>query len=129
VSPGVPNETALNFYLHEGAVFYIQDRGLTSQQPHYFVVLNHDPRSEETLLLAVSSSQIENTHKLHAAKPPETLVEIAESDYADFTKDSIISCNQVFTKTVTVHGFEISKNSGFKVFEILRNQTNRFLRF
>ncbi len=99
MSSGVPNETALNFYLHEGAVFYIQDRGLTSQQPHYFVVLNHDPRSEETLLLVVSSSQIENTHKLHAAKPPETLVEIAESDYADFTKDSIISCNQVFTKT------------------------------
>lgn len=49
--------------------------------------------------MVVSSSQIENTKKLHAAKPPETLVEIAENEYADFTKDSIISCNQVFTKT------------------------------
>jgi hypothetical protein len=95
----VPNENWLNLCLHPGAVFYIQERGLTSQQPHYFVILNHCPKTDETLLLVVSSSQIENTKKLHAAKPPETLVKIAEHEYADFTKDSIISCNQVFTKT------------------------------
>ena len=99
VSPTVPNENWLNLFLHPGAVFYLQDRALTSPEPHYFVVLNHCPKTEETLLLVVSSSQIGTTKKLHAAKPPETLVEIAESEYADFTKDSIISCNQIFTKS------------------------------
>ncbi len=99
MSPGVPNEQWLNLFLHSGAVFYIQDRELTSEQPHYFVILNLCPKTDSTLLLVVSSSQIETTKRLHAAKPPETLVEIAENDYVDFTKDSIISCNQVFTKT------------------------------
>ena len=99
MSPVISNEAALNFFLHEGAVFYLQDRNLSSAEPHYFVILNHNPGAEEVLLLVVSSSQIESVKNRFAhLRLPETLVEIAKQDYAGFTKDSIISCNQVFMK-------------------------------
>ena len=99
MSSRVPNEAFLNFCLHEGAVFYLQDRALTSPEPHFFVVLNHNPSTEGILLLVVSSSQIESVKKRHSSHPSETRVEIAEQEYAGFTKDSIVSCNQVFKKT------------------------------
>ena len=99
MAPGIPSEAALNFYLPEGAVFYVQDRGLTSPEPHYFVVLNLSPAKEDLLLLVVSTSQVEGARRRYAQMPAETLVEIAPREYTGFTKPSIISCNQVFTKT------------------------------
>ena len=99
MSPGVPNETALDFFLHEGAVFYIRDRALTSREPHFFVILNHDPKTDQALLLVISSSKVEKTKKRNAHLPDKTLIEIAKNEYVDFTKNSIINCNQVFIKT------------------------------
>jgi len=89
----------LNFFLHEGAVFYLQDRALTSAAPHFFVILNHKPTEEDMLLLVVSSSQVVDVKELFSCLPADTLVEITRTEYAEFTKDSIISCNQVFKKT------------------------------
>lgn len=99
MAPGIPSKAVLNFYLHEGAVFYIQDRNLTSAEPHYFVVLNLSPAKEDILLLVVSTSQIEAAKRRYEQMPPDTLVEISPNEYTAFTKPSLISCNQVFTKT------------------------------
>ena len=66
MAPGIPSEAALNFYLPEGAVFYVQDRGLTSPEPHYFVVLNLSPAKEDLLLLVVSTSQVEGARRRYA---------------------------------------------------------------
>ncbi len=99
MAPAIPSEAALNFFLHEGAVFYVQDRALTSPEPHYFVVLNISPAKEDLLLLVVSTSQVEAAKRRYAQLPVETLVEIAPSDYAGFSKPSLISCNQVFPRT------------------------------
>lgn len=52
------------------------------------------------LLLAVASSQIEKLRKRQKKRdlPEHTVVEIAEADYQDFTKDCCIDCNKVFIK-------------------------------
>jgi len=76
------------------------ERNLTSAQPHYFIVVNADPLGEEVLLLTVASSQIDAVKRRCAREPGSTVVEINEVDYADFTKDSVIDCNRVFTKSL-----------------------------
>lgn len=94
----VPLEIRLS--LRSGTVYYMRDRALTSVQPHYFVVVNADPLGEEVLLLTVASSKIDKVKRRRAKEPESTVVEIPLSEYVDFTKDSIIDCNQVFTKSL-----------------------------
>lgn len=94
----VPWEIRLT--LRPGTVYYMADRALTSAQPHYFVVVNGDPLGDEVLLLTVASSQIDSVKRRRRTEPESTVVEIPESEYADFTKDSVIDCNQVFTKSL-----------------------------
>jgi len=93
------NAAHLKLFLRGGAVFYVQDRSLTSAEPHFFIVLNHSPLTEEYLLLVVSSSQLEGVKRRFSHLPAQTLVEIAPEAYADFTKPSIINCNHVFRRT------------------------------
>ena len=89
----------LKLFLRGGAVFYLRERSLTSPQPHFFVVLNHAPLTDECLLLVVSSSQVASVKRRRQGLPPETTVEVRGDEYQDFTKDSIIDCNSVFVKT------------------------------
>ena len=86
--------------LRRGTVYYMAERSLTSTEPHYFIVLNTDPMGDEALLLAMASSQIESVKRRRTKEPASTVVEIAEADYADFTKNSVIDCNNVFTKSL-----------------------------
>lgn len=86
--------------LRQGTVYYMAERNLTSVQPHYFIVVNADPLGDEVLLLTVASSQIDTVKRRCARESGSTVVEINEADYADFTKDSVIDCNRVFTKSL-----------------------------
>lgn len=94
----VPLEIRLS--LRPGTVYYMADRSLTSIEPHYFVVVNANPLGDQVLLLTVASSRIDTVRRRRATEPPSTVVEIPETAYVDFTKDSVIDCNQVFTKTL-----------------------------
>lgn len=94
----VPLEIRLS--LRQGTVYYMAERHLTSTEPHYFVVVNADPLGDQILLLTVASSQIDKVKRRCAKEPSSTVVEIKEMDYVDFTKDSIIDCNRVFTKSL-----------------------------
>jgi len=76
------------------------ERALSSNQPHYFVVVNADPLGDEVLLLTVASSQVDAVMRRRKREPASTVVEIPECEYSDFTKDSVIDCNQVFTKSL-----------------------------
>jgi len=91
---------AIRLSLRPGTVYYMADRALTSIKPHYFVVVNSDPLRDEVLLLTVASSQIETVKRRRAKEPESTVVEVSQSTFGDFSKDSIIDCNQVFTKTL-----------------------------
>lgn len=94
----VPFEIQLS--LRQGTVYYMADRALTSTQAHYFIVVNADPLGDKILLLTVASSQADNVRRLRKREAESTVVEIPESEYSHFTKDTVIDCNQVFTKSL-----------------------------
>ena len=90
----------LRLSLRRGTVYYMVERSLTSAEPHYFIVLNTNPQGDEALLLVMASSQIDSVKRRRAKEPAATVVEISETDYTDFTKNSVVDCNNVFTKSL-----------------------------
>lgn len=87
----------LNLTLRSGTVYYFTHRALQhTAEPHYFIVINDDPQSDRVLIMAVGSSQVDKVRLRRRNMPGETLVEVASSEYPDFTKETIIDCNQVF---------------------------------
>jgi len=96
----IPLEIRLS--LRQGTVYYMAERGLSSVEPHYFVVLNHDPLGSKILLLLVESSQVEKARKriFRKSLPPESFVVVDEARYDDFSKESCIDCNKLFNKSL-----------------------------
>jgi hypothetical protein len=92
--PDLPLE--LHLTLRSGTVYYFEHRGIHSTEPHFFAVINADPRSNNVLIMAVGSSQIEKVQARRKNLPPETLVIVDPSEYPDFSKPTVIDCNQVF---------------------------------
>ena len=84
----------LRLILREGSVYYFEERHLTSPEPHYFIVVNSDPLTQQVLLLSVVTSQVDSV-KLRRRNCPETLVEIAPDIFAVLTKPSIVDCNDL----------------------------------
>lgn len=87
--------------IQAGSVYYFEEERLSSIEPHYFIVLNKSPRTEELLILVCASSQVDK--RKHIAQklgfPLETIVTISPSEFALFTKKTVVDCNGVFEKT------------------------------
>ncbi len=96
----VPYEIRLS--LRQGTVYYMAERGLSSIEPHYFVVLNQNPLESKLLLLLVATSQVEKAKGriLRKNLPSESLVVIDDAEYDDFSKESCIDCNKLFNKSL-----------------------------
>jgi len=84
-----------------GSVYYFQEEGLSSNEPHYFIVLNRNPRTEEFLILVCASSQVDKRKRIvrFLGFPQKTLVIVSPSEYPTFKKESVIDCNSVFERT------------------------------
>jgi len=82
--------------IQTGSVYYFEEEQLTSDEAHYFVVLNQSPRTEDLLILVCASSQVEKRKEVikKLQFPPETLVFISPEEYPIFTKDTVIDCNR-----------------------------------
>lgn len=96
----MPLPWEIRLSLRQGTVYYMAERTLTSVEPHFFIVLNTDPLGDEALLLAIASSQIDSVKRRRAREPVSTVVEVSSADYSGFTKNSVIDCNNVFTKSL-----------------------------
>lgn len=88
--------------IETGSVYYFEDEELSSQEPHYFIVLNKNPRTEEFLVLVCASSQVEKRKRIaqFLKFPENTLVMVSPSEYSIFKKESVIDCNRIFEKTI-----------------------------
>jgi hypothetical protein len=86
--------------LRPGTVYYFEHRELTSSEPHYFVVLNSDPLSQQVLLMSVFTSKVDKQLRglKRAGHAEETLVKISPSDYSELSVKSCVNCNKVFSK-------------------------------
>jgi hypothetical protein len=95
----IPPDICIKSTIRPGSVYYFVEESFSSPEPHYFIVINRNPVSDNIVLLVCSSSQIEKVKRRRKLLPPETLVEIKESRYINFTTDSIIDCNNILQKT------------------------------
>lgn len=88
----IPARVRILATIKTGSVYYFEEERLASNEPHYFVVLNRSPRTEELLILVCASSQVEKRQQIiqKLGFPQETLVFVSPVDYPLFTKDSII---------------------------------------
>ena len=87
----------LRLGLRAGSVFYFQSRELTSEKPHFFVVVNREPVRSQLLLLTIVTSNIADARTRNRSRM-ETVVEITPRDYSEFTRHSAIDCNVVLEK-------------------------------
>lgn len=92
-------EIRIRSTIKEGSVYYFSDNELSSKEPHYFIVLNHNPKNEEILLLVCSTTKIHERKKIRKLHK-NTLVEISKHEYSDFKSDSIVDCNIIFPRTI-----------------------------
>ncbi len=85
-----------------GSVYYFKEERLSSSEPHYFIVLNKNPRTEEFLILVCTSSQVDKRKRIAKLLrfPEKTLVVVSPSEYPTFKKESVIDCNRIFEKTI-----------------------------
>jgi hypothetical protein len=95
----IPAAVQIRTTIRQGSVYYFCVESFSSDVPHFFIVLNHFPIRDETLLLVCASSQIEKV-KWRRRGLTGTVVEIRNVEYVDFTVDSIVDCNTVFVKGV-----------------------------
>ena len=97
----IPSHIRILAGIKAGSVFYFEEEQLSSTEPHYFIVLNKNPRTEEFLILVCASSQVEKRKQVakRLGFPDETLIVISPSEYALFSKETVIDCNRAFEKT------------------------------
>ncbi len=82
--------------LEPGAVFYFKEESFeNSNTPHYFILLNNNPKFDEVLVLVYATSKVEKVKQRRRNCPKQTLIDIMPEDYRDFTLPTIIDCNTV----------------------------------
>ena len=97
----IPPSVQIKSAIKPGSVYYFPEASFSSSEPHYFVVLNHNPLTDTFLVLVCASSQIEKVKRRRQRTcPANTLVELSPSEYSAFTKPCIIDCNTVHEHTI-----------------------------
>jgi hypothetical protein len=96
----IPPEAAIKATIRPGSVYYFPEESFTTSEPHYFIVVNKDPFTEELVILVCASSKIEAVRKRRKSCPPETVIEIGPKHYPELRVDSIIDCNYVLEKSI-----------------------------
>lgn len=91
----IPSDIAIKSVLKPGSVFYFIEDSFQSKEPHYFVVLNKDPITENLLLMVNATSNVSD--RISWAKkvglPAATLVEADSRKCTFLAKQSIFNCN------------------------------------
>ena len=106
----IPAELQIKATIRPGSVFYFVDETFPSEEPHYFIVLNKNPANDKNLIMVCSSSQIEKVKIRRVGLSLDTLVEIKKDNYIEFTKDSIVDCNHVFSYSFDQLIIKLKKN-------------------
>jgi hypothetical protein len=97
----IPPEVRIRSLIRTGSVYYFPEDTFSSTVRHFFIVLNSSPATDRVLLLVCSSSRIEAVKRRRRHQPSQTIVEIAKTEYADFTVNSIVDCNTIIPKTIS----------------------------
>lgn len=97
----IPANIRILATIKRGSVYYFNEENFISTEPHFFVVLNKNPKNNNILILACATSQTERRKEI-AQKlkfPKETLVEVSPSEFSFFNKNTLFDCNCVIEKS------------------------------
>ena len=86
--------------IEAGSVYYYNDPILKATYPHYCIVVNIDPTKDTVILLVHASHRINKVKERRKNCPEETLVAIIPIQYSEFSKESIIDCNEILERDV-----------------------------
>ena len=86
--------------LRAGSVYYFQSRELTSERPHFFIVVNRDPIESQLVLLTIVTSNVADA-RTRNRKRLQTIVEITPTEYKEFKVDSVVDCNVLLEKPLS----------------------------
>jgi len=99
----VPDERLpleLRVGLRAGSVYYFRSRELTSERPHFFIVVNRDPIGSQVLLLTIVTSNVADARTRNRNRL-QTIVEITPAEYREFKVHSVVDCNVVLEKPLS----------------------------
>ena len=90
-------EQILRLTLRQGTVYYMQQRSVTSAKPHYCIVMNASPLTDELIVLSIVTSNVEmrKDRARLTGERPETIVEMGPADYPELSLPSCVDCNDV----------------------------------
>ena len=74
----IPPEVQVKSTIKPGTVYYFTEESFKSEEPHYFIVINHDPVNDEVVLMVCASSKVEKVIR-RRKKIQETIIIIEES--------------------------------------------------
>ena len=86
--------------LRAGSVYYFRSRELTSERPHFFIVVNRDPIGSQLLLLTIVTSNVADA-RIRNRNRLQTIVEITPAEYREFKVHSVVDCNVVLEKPLS----------------------------
>jgi hypothetical protein len=97
--------------LKQGTLFRLKGNDpFRSDDYHVFIVLNYNPDTNEALILVNGTTKIEkrldNLNKL-GVDTMKTTVRINAGKYSFFPKETMIDCNSVHTKRITMDDFRL----------------------
>lgn len=92
-------EIQIGLTLKRGIVYYFIEPTFNTEVPHYFVVLNDAPHTDEAMVMVCATSKIETVRNYISQRdlPLGTCVEVSQGEYPAFSVDTAFNCNTPIT--------------------------------
>lgn len=94
------SQGALPLNISEGCVYYFVPDKFSSREPHYFVVLNHQPVFDRYLILVCATTVKMQTVKRAASLQDDTFIAVLPSHCPFLKHLSVFNCNSVVRQSV-----------------------------
>ncbi len=86
--------------IEQQTIYFAVDDSIPSGKPHYFVVLNVDPKTDQVIYLACATSKVKEALQRRSGLPADTVVVVTPSECDVLKKDSAFDCNSLFERTI-----------------------------
>ena len=98
----IPSDVFLQGSIEQGVIYYFQESSFVSDDSHFFVVLNRNPKQETYIYFVNATSKVDKAYKRITDQrlPNETLVQVEPNEFSEFTVLSVFDCNSVTKKHV-----------------------------
>jgi len=128
----IPVKIKIPLCIEQGSVFnFFIDFGDSKRQSknRYFVVLNRNPKTDITLIMVTSTTQIQKQKEFvkRVGINKETIVEVKAKEYCIFTDDSAFNCNDIIEVKIENLIRKIEKNGSMNYPKIPNNALKRII--